>query len=437
MLFDEDTSDKNSELYKSVEPPLADKMRPKSGEGIFGQEDIWNSNSALFNMVESGTLQSFLFWGPPGSGKTSLAGIIGKKVNCPLTILSAVKDGVKEIRAAIELSEKKLSSQGRPHLLFLDEVHRLNKNQQDVLLPAIEYGTIYFIGATTENPSFELNKALLSRCIVFSLKEHTKKSIYKILENTIQSIDSEIKVANEVLLSIAENSFGDARRALNILEALLTIAKNKGTNISLATLNNSGMSGLIPFDKKGEEHYDIISALIKSIRASHPDAALYYLARLLDGGEDVNFISRRLVISASEDIGNANPHCLNFAQSAASNARFCGMPEARIILSQLVTLLASSPKSNASYLAINSALDEVNVTRNLSIPLHLRNAPTKLMKDKGYGEGYVYAHDNLDEARKKDYFPIGVKNRSYYQPKDEGYEANIKKTLKKIKPIEQ
>lgn len=430
MLFETD----NQAL---THPPLADKMRPRTLDDFFGQEDISKKHSFLYKMVTTKSLQSIILWGPPGTGKTSLAHIIGNETRKKILFLSAVSDGVKEIRKAIESSQNDALSSKDSNIVFMDEVHRLNKGQQDVLLPAIEFGKICFIGATTENPSFELNKALLSRCLVISLKLHTMESLLNILKNCQKKYFSDIEIENDVLQNISRSSFGDARRALNLLEAITT-GRKTGDKITLKDMTSLELSETIPYDKDADEHYDTVSALIKSIRASHPDAALYYLARLLEGGEDLNFICRRLVISASEDIGNANPHCLNFAQSATWNAQFCGMPEARIILGQLVSLLASSPKSNSAYNGINRAIAEVKQSKNLPIPKPLRNAPTSMMKSMDYGKGYVYPHEDPEKLYKNmKYFPEGVTNNRFYEAKNIGYEKNILATLKENKPHEE
>lgn len=435
MLFEEQAKPLNTSKHK----PLPERARPREFEQVKGQDKIWAPGAPLRRLVEQDAYHSLIFWGPPGSGKTSIARLIGQASQRQLRCLSAVHAGVKDLRAAIEASQAALEQFGKSFLLFLDEIHRLSKNQQDVLLPALEEGMIKFVGATTENPSFEVNAAINSRSLIFKFEKIDKQSIINILKQACEheSITSTYQqnLSFSVLEAIANACDGDARRALNLLEAILAGSPNeKDLELSLEDLK--GFEHCLPlnYDKKGEQHYDSISAMIKSIRASHPDAAVFYLAKMLDAGEDPNFIARRLIISASEDCGNANPHALNFAVSAAQAVHMLGMPEARIILGQICCLLAASPKSNRSYLAVNAALEAVKQHGGLEIPMHLRNAPTQLMKEWGYGKSYTYPHDDLAAAMQQSYLPAQLKNKRFYEPSDEGFEANIKQTLANRRP---
>ncbi len=416
--------------------PLAERMRPQRFDHLIGQDKIWSQSAPLRKLVEEDKFFSLIFWGPPGTGKTSLAQLIGKESARTLIWLSAVNCGVKDIRDAIvqSIDGKKIGE--KTAIIFLDEIHRLSKNQQDVLLPSIEKAEIKLIGATTENPSFTVNNAILSRSLVFRFEKISEESMIKLLEKTLtrERKDLENKIPSDCFMAIARAAGGDARRALNFLESLLAIYK-PGENFEQQNLNELLSAMSLPFDKKGELHYDTISALIKSIRGSHPDAALHYLARALEGGEDAEFIARRLIISASEDIGNANPHALVWASSAASALHMIGMPEGRIILAQVVTLLASSPKSNRAYAGIEEALADVRNFPELEIPMQLRNAPTSLMKESGYGKGYAYAHTDPIGARKMEYLPKKLRGKIYYSPSDAGYEKNIQVSLDNQRPI--
>lgn len=413
--------------------PLPEIMRPERFDEVLGQDGIWGSGAPLRRLAEQDRLGSWIFWGPPGCGKTSLAFVIGRSSQRRLVVLSAVSAGVKDLREAIAASQDELNGGGKAHLLFLDEVHRLSKNQQDVLLPALESGAIKFIGATTENPSFEVNAAVNSRSIIFRLKKVPEESLLAIMQRAMSREDLPRKdVSPDVLAAIARSSAGDARRALNILETIVAAAPS-GRTIDMDALKSMGESFSILYDKKGDQHYDTISAFIKCIRAGKPDAALHYLARMIDAGEDVLFIARRLVIAASEDVGNATPMGLVMAQSGFDAVHHVGMPEARIILAQVTTFLASSQKSNRSYVGIDKALADVREFGALEIPMALRNAPTALMQSMGYGKGYAYAHDDPHGADQMEYLPQALSGRKYYEPADRGHERVLNENLTAFK----
>ena len=416
----------NSNNY---DQPLAERSRPRVADDLLGQPKIWGDGSPLKALVDADRFHALLFWGPPGTGKTSLAGVIGAQSGRPVEVLSAVLHGVKDIRRVIDESEKRLNEGGKATLMFMDEIHRLNKNQQDVLLPALERGTVKFIGATTENPSFEVNRAILSRTLVFRFDRLSETAIVDILRRAAAREASPGRsIDQDVLEALARSADGDARRGLNLLEAASAVVP-AGAPITKDALRSVAANLSLQYDKAGDIHYDVISAFIKSIRAGSADGAVYYLARMLDSGEDPMFIARRLVISASEDIGNANPTALLVATSAMQAVHLVGMPEARIMLSQATTYLAASPKSNRSYVAINKALEDVRASGSQEVPMHLRNAPTSLMKELGYGAGYVYAHDDRAGAATLSYLPEELTGRRYYEPIDVGAEATLKKNL--------
>ncbi len=409
--------------------PLAERMRPKNLDDLIGQEHLVGKDKVLRKSIESGRIPSLIFWGPPGVGKTTLANIIANELDRPFYALSAIKSGVKEVREVIELATKQQNV-----ILFIDEIHRFNKSQQDSLLGAVEKGVITLIGATTENPSFEVNSALLSRCQLYTLKELSSKDLEDLLRKAIKE-DVELS-KREILLQESEAliklSGGDARKLLSLLELVVLGSQAEKNTITNDLVKELAQKNLALYDKNGEQHYDIISAFIKSIRGSDPNAGVYWLARMIEGGEDPKFIARRLVILASEDIGNANPTALVIANNCFQAVNVVGYPECEIILSQAVTYLASSPKSNASYLAIKDAKKKVAQTGNLPVPLPLRNAPTKLMKDMEYGKGYKYAHDYQNNFVDQEYLPEQLKGLKLYDPGNNPREAEIRKYLQRM-----
>ncbi len=414
--------------------PLAERLRPNKLEDFVGQKHLVGKGKPINLMLESKSIVSMIFWGPPGVGKTTLALLISKLVDADFIQLSAVSAGVKDVREAIDKAERSLKYYSKRTILFIDEIHRFNKSQQDSLLHSVEKGIIILIGATTENPSFEVISPLLSRCRVYTLEELGKTDFEKILKRAVgEDIllkDFKIKFEDEKFLISLSN--GDARRLLNGLELAVKLAgadEDGVTNITNAILKDAFQTNYIKYDKNAEEHYNIISAFIKSLRGSDPDAAVYWLARMLKGGEDPKFIARRMVVLASEDIGNADPYAITMAVSTFSACEYIGMPEARIILSQCATYLACSPKSNASYMAISAAEGDVNTLPAYDVPLHLRNAPTKLMKELGYHKGYKYAHDFEGHYAEQLYLPEELRDKIYYNPSEMGREEKFKKYL--------
>lgn len=412
--------------------PLAERLRPTDLEHYIGQKHLVGENAVLRKMIESGNISSFILWGPPGVGKTTLAKIIAKQLDRAFYTLSAVNSGVKDVREVIAKAEKqKFFSTPNP-ILFIDEIHRFSKSQQDSLLGAVENGTVTLIGATTENPSFEVISPLLSRCQVYVLKAQEKADLESLVEFAITK-DSYLK---EKKIEIKENeallkfSGGDARKLLNILELVVNSQNSEEIIMTNELVVKELQENPSMYDKDGEQHFDIASALIKSIRGSDPDAAVYWLARMIEGGEQPKFIARRLVISASEDIGLANPNALLLANACFQSVNLVGMPESRIILSETAIYLATSPKSNASYLAIGKAQALVRETGNLPIPLHLRNAPTKLMKDLGYKKDYLYSHDYPGNFVDQQYLPDQIKNQRLYIPQQNAQEIKIWERLK-------
>ncbi len=413
-------------------------MRPGTLDGLIGQKKLLQEGGVLRKLILSGQIPSMILWGPPGIGKTTIAHIIAQELQCPFYKLSAINSGVKDIRTAIKKAEDSRFFNTASPILFIDEIHRFSKSQQDSLLGAVENGTVTLIGTTTENPSFEVNPALLSRMQVYKLERLEDEEIKQLIEKAIHT-DAEFKHKDiEVLSYVALNrlSNGDARKALNLLEMAVQYqdnSKNGSIRLKDADFIHVSQSQILPYDKRGENHYDIISAFIKSIRGSDPQAAIYWLACMLEGGEDIKFITRRLIISAAEDIGLANPNALLMANQCASAVQFVGMPEARIILSEATIYLATSPKSNSAYNAINKALDYVRNHRNHPVPLHLRNAPTKLMKDAGYGKEYKYPHDYPQHYVAQEYLPKGMKKQFFYQPAENAAEQKIIANMQKMR----
>lgn len=412
--------------------PLAERIRPATLNDFFGQENLLSKGKPIRLMVENDTPSSFILWGPPGSGKTTIARIIANHTKADFYQINAVSSGVKDIREIIEVA-KKNKFVNRRTILFIDEIHRFNKSQQDALLNSVESGELILVGATTENPSFEIIPALRSRARVYVLEELSKDDLISILDNALNK-DEFLKmipvkeIDKDFLLYL---SGGDARMMLSILESSVIQEINKDEIlISKTVLENVVQKKNVVYDKAGEEHYNVISAFIKSIRGSDPDAALYWMARMLEGGEDPLFIARRMVVLASEDIGNAAPNGLVLAEAAFEAVHKIGMPEARLILAQCATYLASAPKSNAAYTGINKAISEVRNNEQFPVPLHLRNAPTKLMKDIGYGKKYKYAHDHPNHFIEENYLPDELKGKQFYYPSENGQEKKIKEWLK-------
>ena len=415
--------------------PLAERMRPKSLDDYLGQGHLVGEGSVLRKAIETGKLPSMIFWGPPGVGKTTLAGIIAEQLERPFHTLSAINSGVKDIRAVIEKARGQRFFSASNPVLFIDEIHRFSKSQQDSLLGAVEKGIVTLIGATTENPSFEVISALLSRCQVYVLKPLEIEDLKNLLKSAIKKDEflSKKKIQIKEFEALLKFSGGDARRLLNVLELVANLAPEKGKLLITNDLvKNSIQENMLLYDKTGEQHFDIASALIKSMRGSDPNAAVYYLARMLEGGEDIEFIARRLIILASEDIGLANPNALLMATTCLQAIRTVGMPEARIILSQCVVYLATSPKSNSTYMAINKAMALVKETGNLSIPLELRNAPTKLMKDLNYGKGYQYAHSHSNNFVDFEFLPKEIAGTKLFEPSDNPTEKKIAERMKQL-----
>ena len=415
-------------MLTSTLPPLAERMRPSRLEDLVGQEHLVGENGIIRRAISTGNIPSMILWGPPGVGKTTIANIIANEVKRPFYTLSAVSAGVKDVREVIEKAKHTTRV-----ILFIDEIHRFNKSQQDALLGAVEKGVITLIGATTENPSFEVNSALLSRCQVYTLKALDRNDLMKMVDQALQH-DTMLKKRSiyikeqEALLNI---SGGDARKLLNLVD-LIDQSTTGDVEITDELVINVAQKHIAIYDKSGEQHYDIISAFIKSIRGSDPNAAVYYLARMVEGGEDVKFIARRMLILASEDIGNANPTALVMATSTFQAVNVIGYPEARIILSQCAVYLASSPKSNASYKAINEAMRVIGETGDLPVPLSVRNAPTKLMKDMDYGKGYQYAHDFKGSFVNIEFLPDKIKGTKFYDPGSNPREDELRNFLKRL-----
>ena len=421
--------------------PLAYRMSPRTIEEFIGQEHLTEKGKLLYRMIKADKIASIILYGPPGTGKTSLARIIALTTKSNFEKLNAVTAGVADIKRIVADTQNPMLNPKSKTVLFVDEIHRFNKSQQDALLPYVENGTIVLIGATTENPFFEVNKALISRSSVFMLQPLTEKHILVIINNALQ--DSErglanygIKLDNDAMEYLASVSNGDARIALNALELAAettSVDADGNININLGIIEECVQKKSLTFDKSGEAHYDNISAFIKSMRGSNPDAAVFYLARALYAGEDVEFLARRIMICASEDVGMANPIALQVAVAAAEAVRMIGMPEARIILSHAAIMVATSPKSNASYMAMSKALSDIESKYTGEVPMHLRNAPAKGMKELGYGKDYKYAHDFPGNIVEQDYLPSEIKGTIYYNPTSNGYELRIKDWLEKYR----
>ncbi len=415
--------------------PLAERMRPKELSEYIGQKKLLEKNASLRKALDAGVLPSILLWGPPGVGKTTLANLIAKELKRPFYTLSAISSGVKDVREIIQKAEGTGMFQEKGAILFIDEIHRFSKSQQDSLLGAVEKGTITLIGATTENPSFEVISALLSRCQVYVLESHGKDELLELLQRAVRE-DKYLQTKNiklketDLLLAL---SGGDARKLLNVFEIIVgTFGQEKNIEINNVIVKDVAQQSLARYDKDGEQHYDIISAFIKSIRGSDPNAAVYWLARMVEGGEDPKFIARRLLILSAEDIGLANPNALLMANSCFQAVSIIGWPESRIILSQCVIYLATSPKGNASYMAINKAQEEVRKSGDLSVPVALRNAPTKLMKDLGYGDEYKYSHDYGNNFTEQEFLPSEIKGSNFFKAGSSQKEKEIEDNIQKL-----
>jgi putative ATPase len=408
--------------------PLAERLRPQTLDQLVGQRHLTGKNSVLRTAIEHEKPPSMILWGPPGTGKTTIAGIIANTLKVPFYTLSAISSGVKEVREVIADAKDKARA-----ILFIDEIHRFNKGQQDALLGAVEKGVVTLIGATTENPSFEVNSALLSRCQVYVLKPLSEEDLVQVLRNAFRDDEwlRESGVDLKETAALIRISGGDARKLLNLLEVVVD-ATAKGAVITDEKVMEIAQQRIALYDKKGEQHYDIISAFIKCIRGSDPNAAVYWLARMIEGGEDVKFIARRLLILASEDIGNANPNALLLANACFEAVNKIGYPESNLILSQCATYLASSPKSNSSTVAIGAALQAVREQGDLPVPLHIRNAPTKLMKNLDYGKGYEYSHDYEKNFSPQEYLPAPLAGTTFYEPGKNAREEELRKFLRAL-----
>ena len=428
------------EATPSPDSPLAERLRPRTIDDIVGLEELLAPGRFLRNAIESDRIPSMIFWGPPGSGKTTLARIIARTTRARFVTFSATSSSIKDIKTLMEEARKSRAARGSKTIVFIDEIHRFNKAQQDAFLPYVEAGDIILIGATTENPSFEVNSALLSRSKVVVIPALEREQVMTILRRAVEDPGVKtygIELTDEALDFIAATSAGDARQALTSLQLVIETASQSDSPIDPEKLKAILQRRSLMYDKTGEQHYNIISALHKSIRNGDADASVYWLVRMLEGGEDPMYIARRLVRAASEDIGNADPQALTLAISVKETVHFLGMPEAGVALAQLVAYLAASPKSNAAYVGYGEAVAEVRHGDNPPVPLHIRNAPTGLMKDLGYGRGYKYAHDFEDQTAAMDCLPESLRGRRFYEPKDIGVEAKIKERLEKMKKVRE
>ena len=428
-----DLFDSSSSRARRVTQPLADRMRPRTLEEFIGQEHLLGAGKMLREIVNAGELKSLILWGPPGSGKTTLAQILANAAGASCVHFSAVTSGVKDLKKIIQEAED-LHRIGKATVLFVDEIHHFNKSQQDNFLPHVERGTLTLIGATTENPSFEVISPLLSRCQVLVLNPLSTADIERIIDAALKDSErglgaGKLTLTPEAREFLIQQSQGDARVALNALETAATLARKNRKDIDLSEVQEALQKKTLRYDKAGEEHYNVISAFIKSLRGSDPDAALYWMMRMIEAGEDPLFIARRMIIFASEDIGNADPQALQVAVAAKDAVHFVGLPEGRIPLAQAVTYLATAPKSNASYKAMLAAASDVQAQGALPVPLHLRNAPTPLMEKLGYGKNYKYAHNFPDHIVEQQHMPKELEGRKYYSPAESGHENQIKQRL--------
>jgi len=431
-------------MFQDLTKPLADRMRPQQLDDYVGQQHILKPGKPLYEAIVSGRLHSMIFWGPPGTGKTTLARIIAQHSDAEFMPISAVLSGVKEIREAVAEAKKIQQTRHRRTILFVDEVHRFNKSQQDAFLPHVEDGTVYFVGATTENPSFALNNALLSRARVYVLNSLTSEDLLAVLDKALSDKERglgslAIEMTEDIKLQFAQSADGDARRLLNLLDVAAELASAKNSRIINETIALEVLSGGVRrFDNQGEEFYNQISALHKSVRGSSPDAALYWLCRMVDGGCDLSYLARRIVRMASEDIGNADPRALQIAINAWEAQERLGSPEGELTLAQAVVYLACAPKSNAVYMAYNAAMSDAKQSGSLGVPVHLRNAPSKLMEALDYGKAYRYAHNEPEAyAAGENYLPEELAGRHYYQPVERGLEIKISEKLRHLQELDK